>query len=142
MSRRMLLWTTVFIATLGIVTIVPSRMMAQKPTLSAEQCAEVEEAKRLIQQASQLYKQGRYAQAIPIVERALAMQENVLGSEHPDFALSLIALGELHLKMGNQTQAEALFRRSQATRLYTLGSQYSDAVVCQNRSDGARGRRG
>lgn len=131
MSRKTLLLITALVVILGTVTSLPSEIKAKRPMLSAEQCAEVEEAKRLILQASQLYKQGNYTQAIPLVQRALAMQEKILGSEHPDVALSLIALGELHLRMGNRDQAESSFRRSRSTRLYSLGSPSPDRAVCQ-----------
>lgn len=134
MNRKMLLLITGIVVTLGIVTSFPSAIKAKRPTPSAEQCAEVEKAKNLIQQASQLYKQGKYAEAIPLVQRALAMQEKVLGAEHPDVALSLIALGELHLKLGNHDQAESLFRRSRTTRLYSLGSENPDREICQNQN--------
>lgn len=132
MSRKTLLRTTTFIASLSIVMGIPGTILAQTPTPSAQQCAEVKEAKNLIQQASQLYRQTRYAEAIPLVERALAIQEKVLGSEHPDVGLSLIALGELYLQMGNPAQAEPLFRRSRTTRLNALGSDYPNRVVCQD----------
>ena len=39
----------------------------------------LEEAKRLNEQVLQLYEQGRYKEAIPLAERALAIRENALG---------------------------------------------------------------
>lgn len=47
------------------------------------QSGALREAAALGQEAVRLYKQGRYAEAIPYAERVLAMRENILGSGHP-----------------------------------------------------------
>ncbi|HAX74953.1 MAG TPA: kinesin, partial [Cyanobacteria bacterium UBA11372] len=129
MSRRTLLWTTALIATLGIVTGVPGGMVAQTPTPSAEQSAEVEEAERLNQQVVELYQQGKYAEAIPLAQRALAIREKALGSEHPDVAASLNNLGLLYIQMGNYAQAEPLYQRALAIREKALGSEHPDVAA-------------
>jgi tetratricopeptide (TPR) repeat protein len=49
-------------------------------------------AARLLNQAGfYLYKRGRYADAEPLYQRALAIREKALGPEHPDVAQSLKA---------------------------------------------------
>ncbi len=88
--RRALPWAVTLIGVMGLLAPLPAPVVGQaNPPLTAEQSAELEEAKRLHQQAIELYNQGQYAAAIPLVKRALAIQEKVLGKEHPDFAESL-----------------------------------------------------
>jgi len=57
---------------------------------------DLQEAEALHWQATQLYNQGRYAQAIPLAERVLAIFEKALSPEHPHGATSLSSLAELY----------------------------------------------
>jgi len=41
------------------------------------------EAERLTQQVIQLYQQGKYNEAIPLAEQALAIRKQQLGDNHP-----------------------------------------------------------
>ena len=50
------------------------------------QAADLGEAQRLSQQVVQLYQQGKYAEAAPLGERALAIREKALGPKHPHTA--------------------------------------------------------
>ncbi len=56
--------------------------------------------------------QGRYAEAEPLYERALAIQEEVLGAEHPDVAVSLNNLAALYYAQGRYAEAEPLYERA------------------------------
>jgi len=56
------------------------------PQPSHSQNNDLEMAKKLNQRATQLYKDGRYAEAIPITKEILSIREKVLGPEHPDVA--------------------------------------------------------
>ena len=47
------------------------------------------EAERLTQQTFELYQQGKYNEAIPLAEKALAIRKQQLGTNHPDTAASL-----------------------------------------------------
>ena len=58
---------------------------------------EFPEAARLLNQAGfYLYERGRYTDAEPLYERALAIREKALGPEHPDVATSLNNLAVLY----------------------------------------------
>ncbi len=46
------------------------------------------------------FKQGRYAEAEPLVKRSLAIREKALGPEHPDVAQSLNNLAVVYVKQG------------------------------------------
>ena len=45
------------------------------------------------------FDQGRYADAEPLYQRALAIREKALGRDHPDVAGSLNSLAELYLSL-------------------------------------------
>ena len=55
---------------------------------------------------------GRYAQAEPLFQRAIAIGEKTLGPEHPDLATGLNNLAGLYQDTGRYAQAEPLFQRA------------------------------
>ena len=69
----------------------------------------LEEAERLNKQAVQLYRQGRYQEAIAPAKRALVIREKALGPDHPDVALGLNNLAGLYDDLGDYAGAEPLF---------------------------------
>jgi tetratricopeptide (TPR) repeat protein len=52
---------------------------------------------------------GRYEHAEPLLQRALSIQEKVLGPEHPDTAKALHTLAELYHAQDKYEQAEPLY---------------------------------
>jgi tetratricopeptide (TPR) repeat protein len=72
----------------------------------------------------QLEAQGAYVEARPLVERALAIYERVLGSDHPDTATSLNNLAGLLEAQGAYAEAQPLFERSLAICEQVLGSDH------------------
>jgi tetratricopeptide (TPR) repeat protein/CHAT domain-containing protein len=80
--------------------------------------------KALGQQVIELYKAGKYQDAIPIVEQILAYKERVLGLENPDTATILDLLGQLHSNMGNYAKAEPLYQRALQIREKVLGPEH------------------
>ncbi len=72
-----------------------------------------------------LYKaKGDYAQAEPLLKRALAIAEKALGPEHPGTATSLNNLAELCREKGDYAQAEPLYRRALAIKEKVLGPEH------------------
>jgi CHAT domain-containing protein/tetratricopeptide (TPR) repeat protein len=88
--------------------------------------ADLQEAARLNQQVVQLYKQGKYPEAIPLAERALAIREKTLGPAHPAVAQSLNSLAELYRVQLQYSQAEPLFQRALAIREKALDPDHLD----------------
>ena len=74
----------------------------------------LEDAKRLNEQVSQHYKQGRYREAISPAKRSLAIRERVLGPKHPHVAQSLNNLATLYISIGVYARAVPLYKRSLA----------------------------
>ncbi len=64
-----------------------------------------------------LYKaQGRYAEAEPLYQRALAIREKALGPEPPDVATSLENYADLLRKTGRVSEATKMEARAKAIR--------------------------
>jgi CHAT domain-containing protein len=117
---------------IGLVSIpVQSTAQSQIPQ-SAEQSAALQEAERLNQQVVQLYKKGKYAEAIPLAERSLALSEKVLGKEHPSVAQSLHNLAALYLQQVSYQKAEPLYLRSLAIWEKTLGKEHPSVAESLN----------
>ncbi len=81
------------------------------------------EADRLNQQVTQLYKAGKYSDAIPIATRVLELREKRLGLDNPYTAESFNDLGELYVKIGDYDKAEPLFQQALKIREKVLGPE-------------------
>jgi tetratricopeptide (TPR) repeat protein len=77
-------------------------------------------------------KQGRYAEAEPLLTRALAIQEKALGPDHPDVADSLNNLATLYAEQGRYAEAEQLYKRALAIREAALGPDHPDLANSLN----------
>jgi CHAT domain-containing protein/Tfp pilus assembly protein PilF len=66
----------------------------------------------LEQQFARLYGAGKYDEALPLTERAVAVGEEALGAEHPRVAMSLNNLAELYRLKSNYERAESLLQRA------------------------------
>ena len=131
--QKLLSWSITVAMTLGVLVSVPKQFTAQaQTTQSAQQSAELQEAEKLNQKVEQLYRQGKYSEAIPLAESALAIREKVLGKEHPDVATSLNNLAELYRLQGNYSKAEPLYLRSLAIREKVLGKEHPDVAQSLN----------
>jgi tetratricopeptide (TPR) repeat protein len=81
------------------------------------------------------YFHGRaaYSLARPLLKRALAIREKVLGPEHPDTATSLNNLAFLLIAaQGDLTQAKPLYERALAIREKVLGPEHPDTAASLN----------
>ncbi len=66
---------------------------------------------------AELYReQGKYAEAEPLHQRALAIREKALGPEHPDVATSLETYANFLRKMERDAEAEQMEARAKAIR--------------------------
>jgi tetratricopeptide (TPR) repeat protein len=91
------------------------------------------EAALLLNQAGvYLYERGRYTDAEPIYQRALAIRERALGPEHPAVATSLNNLAELYHVQGQYAKAEPLYGRALVIWEKALGPEHPDVAKCLN----------
>jgi tetratricopeptide (TPR) repeat protein len=99
-----------------------------------------------------LNQAGRYGEAIPLAQRALAFAEQVRGRDHPDVGDSLNNLAELYRLLGRYAavatalnnlallrgaqgryaEAEPLYKRSLAIRERTLGPGHPYVATTRN----------
>ena len=92
-----------------------------------------EAARLLIRIVYHLYEErGQYKEAESLCERALIIQEQVLGRDHPEVAKSLNDLALLYLARKKYEQAEPLCRRALEIQEQALGSQHPDVAVTLN----------
>jgi tetratricopeptide (TPR) repeat protein len=70
-----------------------------------------------------------YSQARPILERALAMRESVLGAEHPLTAATIHNLAHLHHDLGDLERAQTLYERSLAIKEKVLGQDHPETAT-------------
>jgi tetratricopeptide (TPR) repeat protein len=61
-----------------------------------------------------LYDDGRYEEALPLNEKALAILERVRGRQHPDTARCLTRVADCHSMQGDDITALPLYRRALA----------------------------
>src|SRR5262245_47869826 len=66
--------------------------------------------KELNEQVQALYRAGKYAEAIPLAERFVALAREQRGEEHIEFAAAITWLGMLHERQLRFGAAEPLFK--------------------------------
>ena len=124
-----------------IATSLNSKFKTQNSKLSplptpeiriAQNSSELEAAKRLNQQAIQLYRQGRYGEAEPRLKQALEIHRRVLGDDHPATATSFNNLALLYRAQGRYGEAEPLFQKALAIRRRILGDDHPDTASSLN----------
>jgi tetratricopeptide (TPR) repeat protein len=114
---------------LGMLRPTVGQVIAQVSSQDQEAFAE---AKRLTQQAFELYQQGKYNEAIPLAEKALVIFKNLLGDNHPTTTSSLNFLAGLYKSQGKYTEAEPLFKQALAIRKAQLGDNHPDTATSLN----------
>ena len=79
--------------------------------------------------AMALASAGDYAEAEPLLQRALAISEKVRDPEHPLTATSLNNLGTLYRDQGRYAQAVPLLQRALAIFEKVLGPEHPDTAT-------------
>ena len=87
---------------------------------------------RLNQQVLDLYRQGKYAEALPIAQQALAICEKVFGAEHPIVATGINNLARLYDAQDRYAEAKPLHKRVLAIREKVLGPEHPDTAQSLN----------
>ncbi|MCA9501168.1 MAG: tetratricopeptide repeat protein, partial [Nitrospira sp.] len=91
-----------------------------------------EGARILNQTAFYVFLRARYAEAEPLYQRALAINEQVLEPTHPEVATSLNNLGLLYKNQGQYADADPLYQRALAIREQTLGPTHPEVATSLN----------
>jgi CHAT domain-containing protein/tetratricopeptide (TPR) repeat protein len=86
------------------------------------------DARRLYEEYLNLRSEGKYDEAIPLVERALETRERLLGLDHRDVADAVDGLAGLYHEKGEYTKAEPLYGRALAIREKVLGPEHPNVA--------------
>lgn len=77
-------------------------------------------------------RQGKYAQAEPLLRRVLELNEKSLGADHPNVAASLNNLAGNYRAQGNLAEAEPLYKRSLEIWEKIMGREHPLVVDARN----------
>jgi len=100
------------------------RHLEKVASLSGSAKAELAEAEKLNARADQIRQMGKYAEAAPLLERALAIRHRILGDEHPDTASSYNNLAWTLDAQGKYAQTAPLYEKALAVRCKILGEEH------------------
>ncbi len=117
---------TEILAPLSVARFLPKTEL-QQPKV------DLDEAKRLEQEAARLTKERNYSQAILLLERALEIRQKAEGVKSADIASSLSELGELSYSAGNYDGAIGFMARALAIREKSLAAD--DPLVAESLTD-------
>ncbi|MBO0861229.1 MAG: CHAT domain-containing protein [Chloracidobacterium sp.] len=93
---------------------------------------ELQEARRSFQNYLELYRAGKYDEAIPLVERALEIRKKLLGPDHQDVAAAILGLANLYRDKGEYAKAEPLYRQGLEISEKALGTDHRDVARAIN----------
>ena len=74
------------------------------------------------------HQAGRIGEAIPMLEKAVALHEQTFGPDHLETANHLTALGAVHRAHGNHEEAQRCLRRALKIHERTRGAQSPEAI--------------
>jgi len=97
---------------------------------------EVRTAASLNKQATALYKQGRFSEAMPLYERVLATYERALSSVHPEVAVVLNNLAMVYRRVGRDAEALPLLERALDIQEKLFGPEHPHVAACLNNLGG------
>src|SRR5262245_39521595 len=82
----------------------------------------------MLAEVDRLHREGKYADAISIAERAVTLARERHGEEHVEFAAAIARLGKLYFDQGRFSEAELLIKQSLAVREKALGPEHFDVA--------------
>ena len=88
--------------------------------------------RKLNAQASELYRQAKYAEAVRVAQDALKVAEKTFGNTHREVAAALSNLAEYQRAQGNCAEAESLLTRALAIDQKLLGNNHPDVATDLN----------
>ena len=93
----------------------------------------LQEARTLRTEFARLHRIGKDDEALPLVERALAIAEGVLGTDHVYVAMLLADLGNSYDAKGNSAKAGPLYERALSILERKLGPEHPWTAYLTNR---------
>src|SRR3954469_8716551 len=109
------------------VTALAFALSPGAPSYAAE-----DEAGTLTRQMKQLYRAGKYQEALPLAQKSLVLREKEFGPDDDHVAMPLNDLGTIHYNLGQFAVAEPLYKRALAIRERTLGPDHPEVAMMLN----------
>jgi tetratricopeptide (TPR) repeat protein len=78
------------------------------------------------------YSQGKYKEAEPLYQQALALRQKLLGDDHPDVATSLNNLAGLYKSQGKYNEAEPLYQQALNICEQRLGVDHPHTIIVRD----------
>jgi tetratricopeptide (TPR) repeat protein len=124
MMTARLVWPAVVVIALLtlVVSKLPNEARAQGP----------DELASLRAQVSQLFSQGKYAEAVPIAEQYVALARQKYGDNHAEYAAAISWLANVYQAQGRYAEAEPLYKRALAIHEKALGPDHPDVGTALN----------
>src|SRR5688500_16444719 len=97
----------------GAALIVLATLVATAGSMMA-QAQGADDLAALRGQVSRLHSQGKYAEALPLAERYVALARQRHGEEHTEFATANAWLASVYRAQGRNAEAEPLYKRALA----------------------------
>jgi CHAT domain-containing protein/Tfp pilus assembly protein PilF len=129
MATRGPRWTVAAAVVLGVAVWLAAGTAAAQGTGGTASTAELEEARRLNGEVEALFQAGKYDEAVPRAQSALAIREKALGPDHPDVAASLNNLALLYGEKREYGRAEPLYLRAFAILEKALGPDHPKVAI-------------
>ena len=99
---------------------------------STEKEKALDEARRLLVQATRLWRATKYDEALPLAERTLAIRERELGPEHADVGLALFMIANIYSDLPDFKKAEVYYSRAIDVRSKALGPEHFSLASIYN----------
>jgi tetratricopeptide (TPR) repeat protein len=101
-------------------------------TFPAKAQADLAESTRLDGEVFGLYQRGKYAQAVPLLQRVLDLRRRHFGEEHHEVAAALNDLAFFLAQSGRYREAEPLYRRALTIFRNILGEAHPTLAASYN----------
>lgn len=79
-----------------------------------------------------LRRQGRYEEAVPLLNKALGQRKFLTNDSHPSLGDALISLGRTYTALGRYGEAESSLLKALSIREEQYGKTSTDAAYCHN----------
>src|SRR5262249_58437268 len=89
----------------------------------------LEELRSINQRVSELYRAGKYSEAVNLAEQYAELAKRGLGAEHPEYAEAITWLAGVYEAQGRLAEAQPLFRRALSIRVNALAAGASCAAA-------------
>lgn len=94
-----------------LICVIAPVSQSQANTLSQQSSSDAAKAAQLAVQVADLYKQGKYSEALPLAKNCLEIREQLFTAEDEQLRTALKNLAEVYMGLGQSGKARPLFER-------------------------------